>query len=704
MAVGSPSEAPACSALSQELRKLLEFCDAQWRNLEDRLDQAQEATLRAKVEELEQHWGVQAADIACLTEGSFAWKVKGRVQRVMLAPLAAQMRQKVLLLGNSFVEQEMSEEAATLVLDELLDRWELEVEPLLGLASQQDERLARRARRKVKLGAAAEAAKVDLKERPALWEPAQSAVEALDGPVRRLAEFVAEKLSAEATERLAAAVPSIIARAVCDWHWRGPLAELQQLEGWWESARASLQGHVELWHRLVEEEGLFLRRIDRGVDALRSARQLYVTYADFGTSAASGGPWPDQMMQLLAAAAKEMTSRLKPVRDSAAWRVVDAAKSIQKQLREQELQSIKPGPWQGVSREEGLQAFLKAFFEAAGVGSAPGGEACGAVEAAMVFMQRAGGLSTLLGDLQAACGGPKSSVGGVLEEILRASACLSEDLLEVLDEPSVDSLFQCARQWQSLGEAGQAERLEAALAADPSPKTDVSGRQLLVLLRGLHTFLTDSELRARLPQASADIAALTGGARTTLPSQCPDSESFALPPAGTEQTHSPRGPYATRRKARFEGEPSPSKSDLEPVAAAMDSEAFAPGPLVPALKLCALGNNNDNNSSNSNNSRQWLEESTRPGTGRSLRPSTPSWLKPPWQRPDTPSACSWTRPDTPSTVCDDSEVASLPRYKFVDGQYVPLKSALASGGRTLPPLQVGSQGYPCAPLSARRSR
>ncbi|CAL1148486.1 unnamed protein product [Cladocopium goreaui] len=73
---------------------------------------------------------------------------------------------------------------------------------------------------------------------------------------------------------------------------------------------------------------------------------------------------------------------------------------------------------------------------------------------------------------------------------------------------------------------------------------------------------------------------------------------------------------------------------------------------------------------------------SRPSTAG--RPSTPSWLRPPWQRSDTPLA-SWTRPDTPSTVCDDAEAANLPRWKVVDGQYVPLKSS--QSGRFLPPLQ-----------------
>lgn len=47
------------------------------------------------------------------------------------------------------------------------------------------------------------------------------------------------------------------------------------------------------------------------------------------------------------------------------------------------------------------------------------------------------------------------------------------------------------------------------------------------------------------------------------------------------------------------------------------------------------------------------------------------------------SEASWTRPDTPSTVCDDAEVANLPRWKVVDGDYVPLKSA-----QRLPPLKA----------------
>ena len=36
----------------------------------------------------------------------------------------------------------------------------------------------------------------------------------------------------EAAERIAAAVPAVVARAAVDWHFRGPLAELEQLEQW----------------------------------------------------------------------------------------------------------------------------------------------------------------------------------------------------------------------------------------------------------------------------------------------------------------------------------------------------------------------------------------------------------------------------------------------------------------------------------------
>lgn len=73
--------------------------------------------------------------------------------------------------------------------------------------------------------------------------------------------------------------------------------------------------------------------------------------------------------------------------------------------------------------------------------------------------------------------------------------------------------------------------------------------------------------------------------------------------------------------------------------------------------------------------------SGRPGTPS--RPATPSWLDPPWPRQEVPFD-SWTRPGTPSTVCDEADLAQTPKFKFVDGQCIPLR--LGSSSKRLPPI------------------
>jgi len=70
----------------------------------------------------------------------------------------------------------------------------------------------------------------------------------------------------------------------------------------------------------------------------------------------------------------------------------------------------------------------------------------------------------------------------------------------------------------------------------------------------------------------------------------------------------------------------------------------------------------------------------------SLRPVTPSFLDPPWARNEVPFQC-WSRPGTASTVCDEGDLAAAPKYKFVDGQCIPLRPA--SSSTRLPPLSGG---------------
>eukprot|EP00913_Durusdinium_trenchii_P004802 g4460.t1 len=470
------------------------------------------------------------------------------------------------------------------------------------------------------------------RERPAVWATARAALEAMEGQVRIVSAFMSQVVS-ERAERIAAAVPAVIARAVVDWHFRGPLAELEQLESWWEAARQALESREELWDRLVQEEGIFLRRIDRGVEALRSARQIYLANATFGTSLESSrSGWPTQTLELLSDAAAEMTSRLRPVRDSAAWRVVDAAKAIEKELSQD---NVKIETW-STSERDAFHLIMKVL-----AGNREDPDRLG--DSSAVLMDRSGKLMTLLADLRETFVKDMGydDLAKVLDDLLRAVVSLREDV-SVSD--GAEALEDCVQQWHSLGEACNAAcRLEAGVAASPS-------------LRKEDGYESSDSHQAQGSKEAREVC------HPPSPSRCAQN--------------SPRGGYAPRRQ-RFKADESDTAGySISSSPSASAGVPVAPGLEVPSTPSAPLA-------ARESDGRPRSSYRSRPSTA--TRPSTPSWLRPPWQRSDTPLA-SWTRPDTPSTVCDDAEVANLPRWKVVDGEYVPLKSS--SSGRFLPPLKV----------------
>jgi len=592
------------------------------------------------------------------------------------------------------------------------------VEPLAGEAWAQDERLARRARRRARKGggSAAVLAQLEQVERPAAWAPVHGALAQLAACTARLSAFLEAEVSDAAAAHLAAALPAVVGRAVCDWHYQGHAAELEQLEGWWSGARAALQKQEVLWERLLVEDGIFVRRIDRGIEALFVSKQRYEALADFGAcevrpgeDSVPTGEWPKERMALLAQAVAEIRSRVRPIRDSAAWHVVDVAKIIQRKLREEEAQRRKEAsPWASVSLREGAKALCQALEVATGY--VDGGEAVPGdpVDAALVFMQRLDRLACLVGELRDTFAGPADGgLGDVLEEILQAAASISEELLVVMDDPNAASVGSWARQWSQWGQTIGGQKIESAMAARPAqadtamkPAERVVRRRQLTLLRGVQALLDDPGLRRLVATAPGIPASPTGAAaaRAAAAALCegmlPEADedgaaataALTLPPsesaAASGAPASPRGASYVARRPRKEVAGHEEPQELAPGPSAGE-EAAAPAEAAAAPE-------------------ELLQEApppplfeSRPNTASvaSSRPCTPSWLRPPWQRPDTPSAASWTRPDTPSTVCDDAEVAPMPRWKCVDGQYVPLKST-SSHGRLLPPLQVPAPSLP----------
>jgi len=757
---------------------MLRGVDDQWWALQARLEEAEEETLQRHFEALHGWFGLQRSDLSDRADGGLRSKVRGRVHRLVLAPLAERMRQEVDLAGGRPAAAAKDGEASSCstpaqghVLDMLLDCWEQQVEPLVDEAGTLDERLARRARRKAQFGAVRDAMQVEAKERPAAWAPARGALEALAAPLRRLAVFAEAEVSPEATARLVAMVPAIAARAACDFYFQGYAAEFEQLENWWDGAKSALMQREGLWDRLLEEEGLFVRRIERGIEALRAARHRYKAFADFGASevqaapqAAGGcagacpllGEWPGEAVSLLANAISDFRKRLRPIRDCAAWRVVEAAKSIHRQLR-----AASPGverpQWELVSRSQGAAA-LQEVLDAAIIGRQQGEDSPPApapspvpggadpVDTALVFTRRLDGIMALLGDLRdslyAEAAPGSGGAGDVLQEVLQAAAGLSEELLAVMDEPTVAGVDEWTRRWCNFGQGVGGQRVEAAMLSMPQlVESSMSldkrreRRQRLALLRGVQVLLDDPAFGARLiglPAAAAN------GSSSIAPNLGAQEErgvanvalTLSMPPADTvHAAESPRGGYLPRRPRRESEEPSPCKglaghaspapaaaapaagtapaaaaaaapAAVAPMAAAEGSLASPAAPTpTPQAPLAEAAQVPVEAMAPATPTRAGLARGSQSETPRpTTRPATPSWLLPPWPRPATPSAGCWTRPDTPSTACDDAEVTTpMPRWKFVNGEYVQLRPV--SSHSRLPPLQAVTHAPRQAPAA-----
>jgi len=332
-----------------------------------------------------------------------------------------------------------------------------------------------------------------------------------------------------------------------------------------------------------------------------------------------------------------------------------------------------------------------------------------------------------------------------LEEVLQDISYVQEDLLAVMDDGSEASLATWLRDsWGEWGEARAGARLEAAMSAMPLRADSAlrlekrqARRSQLALMRGLQSLLADSCFRARLLHLAATPVGSSADGKTQdvemvadkAPAQCTpgqalgpvDFEALALgkSPVGASMPASPRSLYVGRKPSKCGNEEAVAQSPasqlkpatLEVAPLAMPEvvpSAIESCPETPSQSKClhtpgrphksakvpeadafdpTSDNDNTYKSPGSKNPRQ-LETAELPAPGQPatpVRPVTPSWLDPPWPRSaqEVPFQ-SWTRPGTPSTVCDEADLSQTPKYKFVDGQCIPLRPACSS--KRLPPI------------------
>jgi len=735
--MSQPNEADHLCSLA-DIRNVLQDAEEQWRSLESCLQAVEEETFRTHSSALKDWFCCTDRDLESWAEGGLRRRVRRRIGRLMLGPFAERMRKAVDFAPStsgvvaadvevaSVIGHVCSAESGVHILDEL----RAHLEQVANTSSSCDrttgkERSSHRGmhRGKHSRGHASTGTGHETTAQ-------RSAVKALSLPIMRLAAFVESNVSSSTGAILNTAVPAAIARAVCDFYFYGYEAQFRQLQAWWDNAKDVLQQQC-VWNRLQQDEGLFIRRIERGIDALDAARRRYEAFADFGASEfdigiigvtygnktqpmednkmkkASADAWPSEAISLLASAVSDFRTRLKPIRDCAAWRVVEAVKTIRAELNEHVERTAAPSIWDSIGWEMGVVALSSALDASTsrGIGSseeAVSHESSDPVNAALVFMQRLDRLAAIIGELQDSFRQESYETGAIrdfLDEVLGGVSSTSEELLAVLDDPSLDALATCVQLWDSFCEAIDGEKLSVAMASVPmhsaGAEKQEARRHRFTLLKGMQGLLEDKTIRRKLTIMPAATHSQRCQAWTEERlSGTPLVPLLSPPPAeAMPAIESPRASYFLQQAkcdAKSEEQPTVRKETARDAVTRSTSTAASDKSPAATMKGIARSRSvavlPSSSASRAGSKTPAGARSTSKVMDPLRRPTTPSWLQPPWPRPNTPSATTWARPDTPSTACDETEAtvpSLLPRWKFVNGECVLRRPSSAA---LLPPL------------------
>mmetsp|Transcript_48026 Transcript_48026/g.112170 ORF Transcript_48026/g.112170 Transcript_48026/m.112170 type:complete len:635 (+) Transcript_48026:87-1991(+) len=476
-----------------DFEKVLHEASARWSQLQANLDEAEDVFLTQRGDLFRKWFALEDADLTVRTEGGLRHTIHDRVQRLVLAPLADKMRQRVGFVSSTDDSGDAEEQrAGRTQLQELLDFWHQRLKPVIDEAKSEDDKLSKKIRKTEKEERAqgivalgmGDTKKVSAlkRSRPAIWEPCKEAVEKFSIYARKLASFLEDELTSDMPGRLASAVPAVVSRAVCDWFFQRSLLDHDRLEKWWLATKEGLRLKGALWQALEEQEGLLLRRIEKGLDEIRLRRSRYSIYANFGGSevevlkavagsAAAGhrNSRFEESLVLLATVVSEMHSRLKQIRDSAMWHIVDRAQGLHQELSLED-DVIAPSPWPTVGSDEGTDALLEAVVN-------EDVDAHGSlIDSALEVRRRLDGLLDLIADLRDSSYLQGSVAGAnvcpVLSHIIQLISELNEDLLVLLDEPTPATVDTWCRSWANISNSGgsSCEQLDEAMSALPLKK------------------------------------------------------------------------------------------------------------------------------------------------------------------------------------------------------------------------------------------
>lgn len=510
------------------VEQVLTLAGHRWKSLEARLVQAEGEFLRRRCSSWKRWFNLEEQDLENDFEGSVRAVVRERVNDLIVAPLYGKMRQRLSLAELPLDPLAAHSRSALAVI---LEDWQLRVRPVIKEAQAADAELDRRIKKTerderkqgiVALGMQDTKKVAYLKrQRPEIWATPHDVLSKYGPCARRVAAFLEDELSDEMMDKLVESVPIVVCRAVCDWNFQKCLLDLDQLHRWWTSAKVLLEDNEQVWARVLEKEDILLRRLERSLEDVNRRKYRYSMYATFGGTSievmkclvsTNTEQLPDghlsqqaeESLALLAGVVSDMVKGLRVARYSAMWRVVDTAKDIAKQMDEENESVLLP--WQAVGSEEGVQTIFKCM----GVDRTTGddAQAChldyndedALLDAALVVMPRLTSLGAAAEEMRAFFS-VSTDVNDVLKYLAEAVAELNEDLLGLIDDPTLEAARSWLTSWRSLGRQGLGERLNVAMNsldlkkdADLDPEARHARRHWLAVGRGIHTLMDDPDL------------------------------------------------------------------------------------------------------------------------------------------------------------------------------------------------------------------
>eukprot|EP00929_Paragymnodinium_shiwhaense_P105458 TRINITY_DN7048_c0_g1_i1.p1 TRINITY_DN7048_c0_g1~~TRINITY_DN7048_c0_g1_i1.p1 ORF type:complete len:795 (-),score=180.52 TRINITY_DN7048_c0_g1_i1:88-2472(-) len=785
--------ADECLARCDELQRLLQEAEERWCRIEAAVEEVEDNVFRGQeFDALRQRFCLEESVATDWSHGGLRSKVRQRIYRLLFLPLCQRLSAHMRL---ELPAEGIDRSDPAWALEAVLNHWAHTTEPGVQKAREEDAKLTKtikkteRDERKqgvMALGIGQDTKKVAAlkRQRPGIWDPVREDVEGLLALAKKLGDFLSMEGSPQAIQHMAGAVPAVVARATCDWIYEACLVDTQSIEEWWNAALCTLQRHPVLWQCLAEQEGLFLRKVESNLAALRaSGRAEYAALATFGASevtafrpppppGAGSAPgrgngaaprrstsavpvarvpvtthgWPEEEVRLLALTIADAMDRLRMIRDSAGWQIVHAARRLYKDLAALEQ------PWHQVSRRDGVAAVLACLdlplpFEEEpplpsslpaappplpppgiiGDGYSPATSSTSPCcpdlhqvgpdipDAALLVMQRLDKLKATVSELRedfwSQLPPRKFSTAPVvvqlLEDTVRHLAGLSDDLIEVLDEPEPGKASEWLRQWLEFPKDSEApQAVEAALSALtllPDAKLPAEDRRVrrksLALTRGIQALLEgDARLSAPLAAPLADAALLSdmlpahmeaGADRCEeVPGMGEASLAVSLPPKVVTSTvpTSPRTAYVPRHSNRVlaaaeQKSPRPPSREAAPEGRPAPETAGASGGYAPVAPPPPGGFEVTRPATAPDGAafrrklpnarpRTAPKPAKGPGISEAVHGSEEDSAHPPPSSASSPKARGGGA-DTPSTTCDDTEVACRPKTGL-NGSYVSL--------------------------------